>query len=84
MIFTYRVILETDKETGQIVASLPTLNYTADFGETVEEALARLQQLATGFLETLMETGVSIPPPDPLSHEGLYLSLELKTTPAPA
>ncbi len=84
MVYTYRVFLETDKETGQIVASLPTLNYTADFGETVEEAISHLQQLAVGLLETIMETGTLIPPSDLVAREGLYLSLELKATPAAA
>jgi len=71
MVFTYRVVLETDKETREIVAFLPTLHYTADFGGTVEEALTRLQELATGFIETLQAAGEAIPPSDPVSGRGL-------------
>ena len=33
MVFVYRVEIETDKESGEIVASLPTLNCIADFGK---------------------------------------------------
>ena len=84
MVYTYRVVLETDNETREIVASLPTLNYTADFGGTAEEALARLQELATGFLETLREAGEPIPTPDPVSGGGLYLSVELEAAPTAA
>ena len=46
MIYTYRVTFETDSTTGKIVVSLPSLNYTADFGATVEEALKNLKELA--------------------------------------
>jgi len=82
MVFTYRVVLETDEETREIVASLPTLNYTADFGGTVEEALSRLQELASGYIETLQAAGESIPPSDPVSSQGLYLSLEVEAATA--
>ena len=83
MVYTYRVEFETDPETKTIVVSLPTLNYTADFGSTVEEALERLQVLAQGFLDLLAEQGESIPPSDPPS-EGVYLSLKLEHEPLPA
>ncbi len=78
MIFVYRVEIETDKETGEIVASLPTLNYTADFGVTVEEAIQRLWELAGGFIETLIEEGEPIPSSDKLVGNDLYLSLEVE------
>jgi len=65
------------------VVSLPTLNYTADFGHTVEEALERLQTLAQGFLEVLAERGEPIPPSDP-PGEGLFLSLKREREPLPA
>lgn len=79
----YRVEFETDPDTKAIVVSLPTLNYTADFGSTVEEALERLQTLAQGFLEVLAERGEPIPPSDP-PLEGLYLSLNPEREPLPA
>ena len=83
MVHIYRVEFETDPDTKAIVVSLPTLNYTADFGGTVEEALERLQTLAQGFLEVLAERGEPIPPSDP-PLEGLYLSLNLEREPLPA
>jgi predicted RNase H-like HicB family nuclease len=78
MIYVYRIEIETDKETGEIVASIPTLNYTADFGGTVEEAIERLRELAIGFVETLIEEGEPIPPSDKLMGNDLYLSLEIE------
>lgn len=83
MVYLYRVESETDPETKDIVVSLPTLNYTADFGRTVEEALRRLQVLAEGFLEVLVEQGQPLPPSDP-PGEGLYLSLKSERQPLAA
>jgi len=82
MVYNYRVEFATDPETKTIVVSLPTLNYTADFGTTVEEALTRLQTLAQGFLELLAEQGQPIPPSDP-PNEGVFLSLKLEHEPQP-
>ncbi len=39
MTYIYRLEIETDHETGDIVTSLPSLNYTADFGDTVEQSI---------------------------------------------
>ena len=80
MICTYHVKFETDPTTGNIVVSLPTLNYTADHGSTVEEALDNLKILAEGFLEVLADQGEPIPANDPVD-DGIYLSLKLKRTP---
>ncbi len=82
MVYTYHVAFETDPETNTIVVSLPTLNYTADFGSTVEEALERLQTLAQGFLEVLADQGQPIPPSDP-PGEGVFLALKLTHEPLP-
>lgn len=82
MIYFYRVEFETDPQTKNIVVSVPTLNYTADFGRTVEEALERLQTLAQGFIELLADQGESIPPSDS-PGEGIYLSLKLEHEPLP-
>ena len=83
MIYTYHVKFETDPTTGNIVVSLPSLNYTADFGATVEDALENLKELAEGFLEVLADHGEPIPTGDPITG-GVYLSLRLKRTPLPA
>ena len=52
-------------------------NYTADSGKNVEEAIKRLQKLASGFLEVLVEEGEDIPSSDP-NGEGVYITLKLK------
>ncbi len=80
MVYTYRVEFETDPDTKSVVVSLPTLNHTADFGDTVEEALERLQDLAQGFLDVLAENGEPIPASDPQT-EGVHLSLNLEGEP---
>jgi predicted RNase H-like HicB family nuclease len=58
---TYRVEFETDPTTKQVTAKLPTLNHTADFGDTAEEALSNLRELATGLIEVLLDQGKEIP-----------------------
>ena len=75
MLYSYRVEIETDVETGDIVVSLPSLNYTADNGGSIEEALENLRELAVGFIEVLKEQGEVVPPSDS-PGEGFYLFLE--------
>ena len=74
---SYRVEFETDLKTKQVTAKLPTLNHTADFGDTAEEALANLRKLATGLIEVLLEEGKEIPPSDKTEKGGVFLSLSL-------
>lgn len=73
---TYKVSFETDRETGAIVVSIPSLNYTADFGRTVEEAVRNLRKLASGFVRCLAHEGGPIPPSDP-PGEGVFISLRV-------
>ncbi len=80
MVRTYRVELETDAQTGQVCATLPTLNDLSDFGETVEEALANLRHLAEFALRCHLDDGEPIPPSDPIRSGEIYLSLEVPTT----
>lgn len=77
MVRTYRVRFETDRETGAIVVSIPSLNYTADFGRTVEEALRNLQKLAAGFVQCLAQEDEPIPPSDP-PGEGVFISCAIR------
>ena len=80
---TYRVEFETDPTTKQVTAKLPTLNHTADFGDTAEKALSNLRELATGLMEVLLDEGKEIPPSDTTEKGGVFLSLSanLKTGP---
>ena len=67
---SYRVEFETDLKTKQVTAKLPTLNNTADFGDTAEEALANLRKLASGLIEVLLDEGKEIPPSDKTKEVG--------------
>jgi predicted RNase H-like HicB family nuclease len=40
----FDVVLEKDKETGQIYASVPTLPGCYSYGDTVEEALKNIKE----------------------------------------
>lgn len=74
---TYKVEFETDPKTKQVSAKLPALNHTADFGESAEEALANLRELASGLIEVLLDEGKEIPPSDKTDKGGVFLSLSL-------
>jgi predicted RNase H-like HicB family nuclease len=71
----YRVVFETDRKTKRVTAKLPSLNNTADYGTTAEEALANLRDLAQGFLEVLHNADERIPASDQTEAGGVYLSL---------
>jgi predicted RNase H-like HicB family nuclease len=77
----YRVVFETERRTRRITARLPSLNSTADYGATAEEALSNLRELAQGFLEVLQDAGEPIPPSDRTEAGGVYLSLMEPTAP---
>ncbi|MFN8627995.1 MAG: type II toxin-antitoxin system HicB family antitoxin [Candidatus Binatia bacterium] len=77
----YRVIFETDRKTRQVTAKLPSLNNTADYGASAEEALANLRELAQGFIEVLHERNEPVPTSDRTEAGGVYLSLSAPTTP---
>ena len=69
---TYRVEFETDPTTKQVTAKLPSLNHTADFGDTAEKALSNLRELATGLMEVLLDEGIEIPPSDTTEKGGVF------------
>ena len=75
---TYRLLLETDHDTGQVCATLPTLNHTSDFGETAEVALANLRFLAEGLVELLLERGDRVPASDSTDDEGVFPALRVE------
>ena len=74
---TFRVEFETDSQTKQVTAKLPTLNHTADFGDTAEEALDNLRELAIGLIQVLLDEGKEIPPNDKTEKGGVFLSLSV-------
>ena len=80
---TYRVEFETDPTTKQVTAKLPTLNHTADFGDSAEKALSNLRKLATGLIEVLVDEGKEVPSSDTTEKGRVFLSLSLnlKTRP---
>lgn len=67
--FQIRVI--KDKDTGQVVAEVPTLDI-ADYGADSQEALKRLRKMVTFHLESLIDEGKPVPQEKRVG-EGLYL-----------
>ena len=72
--FEYKIEYEVDKETGQVVATIPELNHTSSFGASFAEAEANVREAALGYLEVLKEDGGEIPE-SAFHTEGTYLKL---------
>jgi predicted RNase H-like HicB family nuclease len=77
------VEFDTDLTTKQVTAKLPSLNHTADFGDTAEEALANLRKVAIGLIELLLDEGREISPSDKTEKGGVFLSLSLNVKTRP-
>jgi predicted RNase H-like HicB family nuclease len=71
----YKVKLSRDKETGLIVAEVPTLGL-ADDGSDQHEALSNLQHMVAFHLECLVEEREPIPTEKRLGA-GLYIRVKL-------
>ncbi len=72
--FEYKVEYETDKETGQISATIPELNYLSDYGDTFAEAEANIKEAVIGYLEVLQMEKREIPKPA-IRKEGTYIKI---------
>ncbi|MFH1643955.1 MAG: type II toxin-antitoxin system HicB family antitoxin [bacterium] len=51
--FEYKIEYEFDKETRQVIATIPELNHTSSFGKTFAEAEANAKDAALCYLEAL-------------------------------
>lgn len=72
--FEYRIEYEADKETGEVVATIPELNHISSFGATFAEAEANIREATLGYLEILQKENREIPKPA-FRTEGTYLKL---------
>ena len=73
MYYEFRVRLLKDKETGQVVAEIPTLDI-ADYGPDSQKALKRLKVMVTFHVECLLAEAKPIPQ-EKRAGEGLYLRI---------
>jgi predicted RNase H-like HicB family nuclease len=72
--FEYKIEYEADKETGQVIATIPELNHVSSFGDTFAEAEANVREAALGYIEVLIRENKEIPKPA-FRTEGTYLKL---------
>ena len=77
--FEYKIEYETDKETGQVTATIPELNHLSSFGDTFAEAESNVREAALGYLEVLMKENKEIPKPA-FRTEGTYLKILVPQT----
>lgn len=71
----YRVSINRDTETGQVVAEIPALGI-ADHGKDLPHALTHLEEMLRFHLECLQEEGKPIPEERHV-EEGFYLRVKL-------
>jgi len=57
----YRVIYQFDRETGQVMAAVPELNYVSSFGADFAEAEQNIMEAVAAYLETLLAEGQLLP-----------------------
>lgn len=70
----FRVLLNRDTETGQVVVEIPTLGI-ADYGRDLPEGLTRMEEMLRFHLECLQEEGKPIPE-ERHGEEGFYLRVK--------
>jgi len=58
--FTYKIEYETDNGTGQVVATIPELNYISSFGDSFAETQVNIQEAALGYLEVMSRLNLDI------------------------
>lgn len=63
MKYTVLIFKEDD---GRFSAIVPALNHTASFGDTIEEALAMVQEAAELYVETVYGEQIDLPEDDPV------------------
>lgn len=72
--FEYKIEYEADKETGQVIATIPELNHVSSFGDSFAEAEANVKEAALGYLEVLAKENKNAPKPA-FHTEGTYIKL---------
>lgn len=72
--YEYKIEYELDKETAQVIATIPELNHVSSFGKTFAEAEVNVKEAALCYVEALMSDKVEIPKPV-FNTEGTYLKL---------
>jgi predicted RNase H-like HicB family nuclease len=72
--FAYKIEYEVDKETNQVVATIPELNHLSSFGEDFAEAESNVKEAALGYLEVLQKRNKEIPKPA-FHTDGTYIKL---------
>jgi predicted RNase H-like HicB family nuclease len=70
----YKIEYEVDKETGQIIATIPELNHVSSFGDSFAEAEASVKEAALGYLEVLVKENKEIPKQS-FHTDGTYLKI---------
>jgi predicted RNase H-like HicB family nuclease len=76
--FEYKIEYEADKETGEVMATIPELGHISSFGATFAEAEANVREATLGYLEILQKENKEIPK-SAFHTDGTYLKLLVPT-----
>ena len=57
----YKIEYDADKETGQVMATIPELNHVSSFGDTFAEAEANVREATLGYLELIIKEHGEVP-----------------------
>jgi len=74
----YKVVYSFDKETGQVCAEVPSLNYLSDYGKDFKEAEKNIGKAVELYLTHLMDKNKEFP--RERARKGTFIRLQL--TPA--
>ena len=70
----YKIEYESDKETGQVTATIPELNHISSFGDSFAEAEANVREAALGYFEVLLKENKEIPK-SAFHTDGTYIKI---------
>ncbi len=72
--FSYKIEYENDKDSGQVIATIPELNHLSSFGDTFAEAESNIREAALGYFEVLHKQQKEIPK-SAFHTDGTYIKL---------
>ncbi len=72
--YTFKVEVEIDEDTGQIILTIPQLDNISSFGNTFTEAEANIIEASVDYIQILHKERTPIPEASPLT-EGICIKL---------
>ncbi|MCF7834024.1 MAG: type II toxin-antitoxin system HicB family antitoxin [Candidatus Pacebacteria bacterium] len=55
----YKIEYKTDKETSQVIATIPALNHISSFGDSFSEAEKNIKEAGLAYLEAIKKKNIA-------------------------